>query len=116
MCRNCETKPVIFLTNNKKGLFKSCFFRYFERKFSRTISQFKLIEPNEKIGVAISGGKDSLTLLYLLNKLKSKKRFRIEALLIDEGINGVKERLFGVPPQGSLPPLPVAEQALKLIG
>jgi len=91
MCRNCETKPVIFLTNNKKGLCKSCFFRYFERKFSRTISQFKLIEPNEKIGVAISGGKDSLTLLYLLNKLKSKKRFRIEALLIDEGINGYRD-------------------------
>ena len=91
MCKNCETNPVILLTNNTKGLCKSCFFRYFERKFNKTIAQFKLIGPNERIGVAISGGKDSLTLLYLLNKLKSKKRFTIEALLIDEGIKGYRD-------------------------
>ena len=92
MCKNCELKPVVFLTNNTKGLCKSCFFRYFERKFNKTISQFKLIEPNEKIGVAVSGGKDSLTLLYLLNGLKEKRRFSIEALLIDEGIKGYRDK------------------------
>ena len=91
MCKNCELNPVILLPNNTKGLCKSCFFRYFERKFNKTIAQFKLIGPNERIGVAISGGKDSLTLLYLLNKLKSKKRFTIEALLIDEGIKGYRD-------------------------
>lgn len=92
MCKKCQINPVIFLTNNTKGLCKSCFFKYFERKFNKTISQFKLIEPNERIGVAISGGKDSLSLLYLLNKLKSKKRFSIEALLIDEGIKGYRDK------------------------
>jgi len=92
MCKRCQLNPVIFLPNNTKGLCKSCFFRYFERKFNKTISQFKLIEPNEKIGVAISGGKDSLSLLYLLNNLKSKKRFSIKALLIDEGIKGYRDR------------------------
>ena len=91
MCRNCDTKPVILLTNNKKGLCKSCFFRYFERKVNKTINDFKLINKGEKIGVAISGGKDSLTLLYILNKLKEKKRFKIEALLIDEGIKGYRD-------------------------
>ena len=91
MCKYCKTKPVIFLTNNKKGLCKSCFFKYFEKKVNKTINDFKLINPNEKVGVAISGGKDSLTLLYLLNKLKDKKRFKIEALLIDEGIKGYRD-------------------------
>ena len=94
MCKRCELNPVIFLPNNTKGLCKSCFFKYFERKFNRTISQFKLIEPNERIGVAISGGIDSLSLLYLLNKLKSKKRFSIEALLIDEGIKGYRDKII----------------------
>ena len=92
MCRQCESKPVIILSNSAKGLCKSCFLKYFERKFNRTISQFKLIEPNQKIGVAISGGKDSLSLLYLLNRIKDRKRFRIEALLIDEGIKGYRDK------------------------
>lgn len=89
MCKNCDIKPVIVI--NTRNFCKSCFFKYFERKFNKTISKFKLIEPNEKIGVAVSGGKDSLTLLYLLNKLKDKKRFTIEALLIDEGIKGYRD-------------------------
>ena len=92
MCKQCELNPVIILSNSTKGLCKSCFFRYFERKFNRTISQFKLIEPNEKIGVAVSGGKDSLSLLYLLNKIKEKRRFKIEALLVDEGIKGYRDK------------------------
>ena len=89
MCKNCDIKPVIVI--NTRNFCKSCFFKYFEKKFNKTISQFKLIEPNEKIGVAVSGGKDSLTLLYLLNKLKEKRRFTIEALLIDEGIKGYRD-------------------------
>ena len=89
MCKNCEIKPVIVI--NTRNFCKSCFFKYFEKKFNKTISQFKLIEPHEKIGVAVSGGKDSLTLLYLLNKLKEKRRFTIEALLIDEGIKGYRD-------------------------
>lgn len=92
MCRKCDIKPVIVLQNNRAGMCKSCFFKYFERKFNRTISQFKLIEPNEKIGVAVSGGKDSLSLLYLLDKIKDRKRFRMEALLIDEGIKGYRDK------------------------
>tara|TARA_Y100000034_G_C6903071_1_gene418232 strand:+ start:2486 stop:3385 length:900 start_codon:yes stop_codon:yes gene_type:complete len=90
MCKNCEKKPVIVIST--KPFCKSCFFKYFERKFNKTISKFKLIGSNERIGVALSGGKDSLTLLYLLNKLKSKKRFTIEALLIDEGIKGYRDK------------------------
>jgi len=90
MCKNCISKPVIII--NTKSFCKLCFFKYFERKFNKTISKFKLIEPNEKIGVAVSGGKDSLTLLYLLNKLKDKKRIKIEALLIDEGIKGYRDK------------------------
>ncbi len=92
MCKICESKPVIILSNSNKGLCKTCFFKYFERKFNRTVSKFRLIETNEKIGVAISGGKDSLSLLYLLNKIKDKKRFKIEALLIDEGIKGYRDK------------------------
>ena len=39
---------------------------------------FKMIEPNDKILVGVSGGKDSLTLVHVLLALKRKVPFKIE--------------------------------------
>ncbi len=36
------------------------------RKISRAILEYKMIEPDDKVLVAVSGGKDSMTLLYHL--------------------------------------------------
>ena len=36
----------------------------------QVIDQYRLIEPNDRIAVGISGGKDSLALLYTLAKLR----------------------------------------------
>ena len=90
-CKLCKTKPVINLTNNKVQLGSRCFIRYFERKVLKTIRQYNLIENNDNIIVAVSGGKDSLSCLYLMNKIAKKKmRIKVSALLIDEGIKGYR--------------------------
>ena len=73
-------------------LCKSCFKESVERRVRRTISHWKMFSPSDHIAVAVSGGKDSLTLLMILKKLS--KRFsqtRITALTIDEGIAGYRE-------------------------
>jgi len=91
-CKICKEKPVIQLPNSNIKLCKSCFVKYFERKALKTIRKYKLINRKEHIVAAVSGGKDSLSLLYLLNKLASKKiDFKLSALLIDEGIKGYRD-------------------------
>ena len=60
----------------------------FELHVKDTIRQFKLIKPGEKIGVAVSGGKDSTTLLYLLHKFYGAD---VTGIAIDEGIEGYRE-------------------------
>ena len=91
-CKNCLNNPVINLTNNNIKLCKKHFIKYFERKVFHTIKNYKLIEKNDKVGVAVSGGKDSLTVLNILNMLKDKTRkFEIEAIAIDEGIKGYRD-------------------------
>ena len=91
-CKNCKTKPVIQLTNNNVKLCKSCFIRYFEKKVLKTIRKFQLLDKEDNVAVALSGGKDSLTVLYILNKLASTKRnLKLTAILIDEGIKGYRE-------------------------
>ncbi|UCD20588.1 MAG: adenine nucleotide alpha hydrolase family protein [archaeon] len=51
----------------------------FESKVKETIKKYKLANKKDKIIVAMSGGKDSTTVAYLLNKLG----FKIEALHIN---------------------------------
>src|SRR3989344_7047894 len=93
VCKQCKETPVIQLTNNKVKLCRQHFIRYFERKVMQTIGKYKLIHDNDKIGIALSGGKDSMSLLYLLNELKKKrKNFELEAILIDEGIKSYRPK------------------------
>jgi len=50
------------------------------------------LKEGSKIAVAVSGGKDSLLALYLLNKIYLDNRgISIEAITIDEGISGYRE-------------------------
>ncbi|MCS6984705.1 MAG: tRNA 2-thiocytidine(32) synthetase TtcA [Leptospiraceae bacterium] len=53
----------------------------------KTIEEYGLIENNDRILVAVSGGKDSLSLLYILNDLQKKAplRFEIFAYTLDQG-------------------------------
>lgn len=56
----------------------------------RAIDTYSMIEENDKIAIGISGGKDSLTLLYALAKLRDfyPKKFDIVAITVNLGIPG----------------------------
>lgn len=53
----------------------------------RAIDQYGMINDNDKIAIGISGGKDSLTLLYALSGLRRfyPKNFNLEAITVDLG-------------------------------
>jgi len=91
-CNKCKNKAVINLQHGP--LCKQHFINYFEDKVFKTISKYQLINRNDKICVAASGGKDSLTALYLTKKYLLKNNFPTEnfnALIINEGINNYRE-------------------------
>lgn len=56
----------------------------------RAVDDYQMIEEGDKIAVGISGGKDSLTLLYALHGLKRfyPKKFELEAITVDLGYEG----------------------------
>lgn len=58
----------------------------------RAIDDFNMIEDGDKIGIGLSGGKDSLTLLYSLYNLKRfyPKKFDIMAITIHPGSDTFK--------------------------
>lgn len=53
----------------------------------RAVDDYQMIQEGDKIAVGISGGKDSLTLLYALSHLRIfyPKKFEIEAVTVDLG-------------------------------
>ncbi len=86
-CLYCDNKPVIVLQHG--ALCKIHFINYFEDKVFKTISKYNLIDKNDKLCVAASGGKDSLTVLYLTKKYLEFRNIPMDtlfALAIDEGI------------------------------
>ena len=91
MCKYCKLKPIIELPNSNISLCKSCFLKYFERKVRKTIRQYNLFNKGDTIGVALSGGKDSMTTLYVLNQIAKRQRTtKLIAIAIDEGIKGYR--------------------------
>ncbi len=66
----------------------------FNRKiFSRinnVISKYNLIEKDETIAIALSGGKDSVLTLHALKKYQEITDFNLIAISVDEGIEGYR--------------------------
>lgn len=88
----CNERPVIELYAGEK-LCTHHFTDYFENKAFKTIRRFELIGKGEKLGIALSGGKDSLTVLHILKKLSIQNpKIRLHAIAIDEGISGYRDK------------------------
>ena len=56
-------------------------------RFTAAIIEYKLVEPNDKIAVCISGGKDSMLMAKLFQELKRHNKFNFEVkfLVMDPG-------------------------------
>ncbi len=89
-CLKCDKDAVITLQHG--ALCPSHFLAYFEKKVFKTISKYNLVTSTDRVCVAASGGKDSLTVLYLLKKYAEQHRYPPpQALIINEGIAGYRD-------------------------
>jgi len=90
-CSFCNEKSVYF--DGEHAYCKKHFIENFENKALSTIEKYNLIEAGDKVGVAVSGGKDSISLLYFLNKYGDYLNIDVVGVHIDEGIAGYRNIL-----------------------
>ncbi len=94
-CTYCH-KDALVIHRKYSGEFlcKDCFVNSIEKNINKTISKYQMLNPRDNIVVAISGGKDSLTLLYNLIKIQEQnyQSKPLIALSIDEGIANYRNR------------------------
>lgn len=81
-CRVCKKEAVVGLRSHNTAFCEKCFLDFFRRQVKRGIEGQKLFTPEEKILVALSGGKDSLALMLELSELG----YNVSGLFIDLAI------------------------------
>lgn len=95
-CDRCESQAVYTRKYSGEKLCSKCFSTSILRKTAKTISKYNMIQNNELVAVAVSGGKDSLALLNIINQMAATHNFRIKAITIDEGIPGYRNEALEI--------------------
>lgn len=87
-CRKCHEKAVIELKSFSLSLCKAHFEEFFISKTEETIKRYRLFDRNDLVMVAVSGGKDSLALWFVLKNLG----YRTHGFHIDLGIGDYSKK------------------------
>ncbi|MBT1073281.1 tRNA 2-thiocytidine(32) synthetase TtcA [Pelotalea chapellei] len=76
----------------RNELQKNELFRKLRHNVGKAVADFGLIEEGDRVAVAVSGGKDSYTMLLLLEELRRRApiKFDIVAVTIDSGYRGFR--------------------------
>jgi len=98
VCTLCGRKDAVFgRSYSGENLCVRCFCRTIEDRVRRTISKYEMLGPKDRIMVAVSGGKDSVTLLHILAKIE--KAFPDAVLCagtVDEGIRDYRDEALRI--------------------
>jgi uncharacterized protein (TIGR00269 family) len=95
-CDRCENMVVYSRRYSGESLCSRCFSSSIVNKTTRTISKYNMIKSGDVVGVAVSGGKDSLSLLQVLKKISLNHNFTLKAITIDEGISGYRDEALKI--------------------
>jgi len=91
-CNRCGKEAIYLQRYSGEAFCGGCFIEFIENRVKRTISKYDLFQPEDRISVALSGGKDSMALLHILSVIESSfPKSELIAITIDEGILGYRE-------------------------
>jgi len=68
-CKRCGALAAVKLPSHHAGFCPECFEVFFKRQVETAVRRHAMIQPGEKVLVAVSGGKDSLALMRVLSDL-----------------------------------------------
>ncbi|WP_297890443.1 TIGR00269 family protein, partial [Sulfurihydrogenibium sp.] len=68
-CIKCGEKAQVYLPQYRLSLCKKHYLEWFDNRVEKTIKEFKMFTKEDKVLVAVSGGKDSLSLWQALVNL-----------------------------------------------
>lgn len=95
-CDRCGAKVAYYRAYSGEAFCSRCFSHSMQEKTARTISKYSMVKHGDKVAVAVSGGKDSLSLLHIMSILAKDHGTKISAVTIDEGIEGYRDESLDI--------------------
>ncbi|MEM2099590.1 MAG: TIGR00269 family protein [Candidatus Bathyarchaeia archaeon] len=97
-CTACRHREAFFNRSySGERLCRRCFVESIEAKVRATTARYGMFKFNDRIAVAVSGGKDSLSLLNVLVKIeRARPKASLVAITVDEGIKGYRDEALAI--------------------
>ncbi len=90
-CDHCDKEAVTYVRYNGSHLCEGHFLSYVERRVKKELRRQVDLSRGARIGVAVSGGKDSIVTLDLIRRTFGKRRdAELHCISVDEGIEGYR--------------------------
>ena len=85
--RDMESREIAETTERVEKSIRKKFHKDIFSKFAKAVVEYDLIQPNDKIAVCISGGKDSMLMAKLFQEIQRHRKFSFETvfLVMDPG-------------------------------
>jgi uncharacterized protein (TIGR00269 family) len=98
VCTVCKRREAFFFRPySGEKLCRKCFAKSIEEKVRTTIAKYKMLRFDDRIAVAVSGGKDSVSLLRILAKIeRGYSKTSLVAVTVDEGIKGYRDEALKI--------------------
>jgi uncharacterized protein (TIGR00269 family) len=98
VCTGCKRRNAFFLRPySGEKLCKKCFAESVEAKVRGTIIKYSMFRFDDRVAVAVSGGKDSISLLHILAKTeRAHPKASLVAVTVDEGIKGYRDEALAI--------------------
>lgn len=91
VCDRCKGKSAYHREYSGESLCAKCFSKSLMEKVAKTISKYSMLKYGDKVAIAVSGGKDSLSLLHIMVPICKKHGSSVCVVTIDEGIDGYRD-------------------------
>lgn len=98
ICTICRRREAFFVRPySGERLCRRCFAESVEEKVRGTVAKYQMLDFDDRIAVAVSGGKDSVSLLRILAKMeRNYPKASLVAVTVDEGIKGYRDEALRI--------------------